>query len=107
MVAALRRGISLREMHRQFPFMRVDPVAMAREEGDRPGLWDIYLNDPYLVTLRPLLRAAHADQRLRRFYPSVDHGTVFRLVADLHDRAAGKVAVVKRMNEDLRRGWTQ
>jgi hypothetical protein len=90
---AWRAGATLRELGARFPFMQYDRMAQAYEEGDQVAArWDHLLHDPDLDTVRPVLRAAHADARLRELFPSVSHLTLVRLV-DSVEAAGGEVRI--------------
>jgi hypothetical protein len=72
--AAWRTGCTLADLHDRFPFMVFDAMAQAWESGDPVATaWGLLLEDPDLARIRPLLRAAHGDGRLRRRMPSVSH----------------------------------
>jgi len=92
--ATWRDGSTIRDMIAAFPFLTTSRFAQAREDGNLlEVLWDYYLQDPGYETIRPLLRAAHADPRLRRLYPSVTHETLARFTVDPDDRENGQVAI--------------
>ncbi len=93
--AAWRSGCTLAELHARFPFMVFDALAQAWESGDPVAtMWGLLLEDPDLARIRPLLRAAHGDERLRRRMPSVSH---FALSFPA-DGGAGDVTIVPLSN---------
>ncbi|MGW5266100.1 DUF6193 family natural product biosynthesis protein [Microbispora sp. NPDC004025] len=91
---AWRRGATLDELVRRFPFMRTNALALAFERGDPiPAQWDGLLGDPGLVHVRPLVSAAHSDERLRALFPYVSHGAL-RLYRDVRDTSLGELRLV-------------
>ena len=92
--AAWRDGTTVRELIAAYPFMKTDPFALAREDGNLlEVLWAFHLEDPGYEEMRPVLRAAHDDPRLRRLYPSVTHETLARFTVDPDNRENGQVAI--------------
>jgi hypothetical protein len=74
--ASWRGGATLRQLHDRFPFMTYTRLAQGYEDGNPvEAQWADLLDDPHLTTIRPLLRAARADERLGRLFPMVSHHT--------------------------------
>ncbi|MEU6426622.1 DUF6193 family natural product biosynthesis protein [Microbispora sp. NPDC046973] len=91
---AWRKGATLDELVHRFPFMHTNALALAFERGDPiPTQWDELLGHPELVHVRPLLNAAHSDERLRALFPYVSHGTL-RLYRDVRDTSLGELRLV-------------
>jgi hypothetical protein len=71
-----RGGATLRQLHDRFPFMTYTRLAQGYEDGNPVEVqWAELLEDPHLTRIRPLLRAARADERLGRLFPMVSHHT--------------------------------
>ncbi|MBM0202896.1 hypothetical protein JNW90_07155 [Micromonospora sp. STR1s_5] len=93
---AWHRGVTLRELNKEFPFMTYDRMAEAHEGGDPLALqWELLLDDEDLAVIRPLLEAAHAHPRLRQMSPSVSHRTVLFLESNPEDRSAPMVKILR------------
>lgn len=75
--------------------MSGDGVEPAEPHLDPAMVWEVLLADPALERIRPLLRAAHADERLRVRTPQVSH---FALSFAGDDDAAGEVGIVPLSN---------
>jgi Family of unknown function (DUF6193) len=89
-----RKGATLRQLHTRFPFMTYGRLAQGYEDGNPVrAQWDELLEDPDLAAIRPLLRAAHANDRLGQLFPSVTHFTLARFQLDHTDRDAGQVRI--------------
>ncbi|MFG1871631.1 DUF6193 family natural product biosynthesis protein [Micromonospora arborensis] len=89
-------GVTLRELHKEFPFMTYDRMAEAHEGGDPLAVqWELLLNDEDLAVIRPLLEAAHAHPRLRQMSPSVSHRTVLFLESNPEDRSAPMIKILR------------
>jgi len=85
-------GATLRDLHGRFPFMTYSRLAQGYEDGNPVEVqWDQLLRSPDLTLIRPVLEAAHADERLRQLFPSVTHFTLARFELDHLDRRAGEV----------------
>jgi hypothetical protein len=92
-----RAGATLHELHTRFPFMTYSRLAQGYEDGNPVrAQWDDLLEDPDLTRIRPLLRAAHANDRLGRLFPSVTHHTLARFLLDHTNRDAGQVRIALR-----------
>ncbi|GLW20798.1 hypothetical protein Mame01_08410 [Microbispora amethystogenes] len=91
---AWRKGATLDELVHRFAFIRTDALALAFERGDpAPTQWDELLGHPELAYVRPLLTAAHSDERLRALFPFVSHGAL-RLYRDVRDTSLGELRLV-------------
>jgi len=85
-------GATLRDLHDGFPFMTYSRLAQGYEDGNPIEVqWDQLLGSPDLTLIRPVLEAAHADERLGRLFPSVTHFTLARFELDHLDRRVGEV----------------
>ncbi|MFI1397371.1 DUF6193 family natural product biosynthesis protein [Streptomyces sp. NPDC020681] len=94
MAGAWRGGATLRELHDGFPFMSYTALAQAYEAGDPVTVqWERLLSREIFEKERPLLRAAHAEDRLRVLFPVVSHGSLV-LRRDAQDRASEEFWIV-------------
>lgn len=74
---AWRDGMLVGEFAENFPFMTLTRLAKAREAGDPvPAQWSWLLNSEIFEEERPLVEAAHAEDRFRRLFPNLSHGTL-------------------------------
>jgi Family of unknown function (DUF6193) len=95
-VEAWRSGVTLRELATRFPFMTYTGLAQAYEDGTQVEYrWNQLLNNPDLETIRPLLTAARADQRLRELSPSVSHGNYVRLALGSWTREYAELHIIQ------------
>jgi hypothetical protein len=95
-LGAWRRGDTLRELGNSFPFMKYSRLSEGYERGTPVETqWEIILDDPRGSVRRDLLLRLHADDRLRRMFPSFSHETL-RLAKDHSDRSAGEVLIDAR-----------
>jgi hypothetical protein len=72
-----RRGMPVDEFASTFPF--VPPGEQAKiHEADDPvaAQWQWLLTSQVYAEERPLVKAAHADRRLRALFPALNHGTI-------------------------------
>ncbi len=100
-VHAWREGATLRELAARFPFMTYDRMAQAYEDGNPVEvMWDLRLHDPELDAIRPLLRAAHAEPRLRAMFPAVTHLTLAWFSSDPPGVAESSVRVLLSADGD-------
>ncbi|MFF3403785.1 DUF6193 family natural product biosynthesis protein [Streptomyces sp. NPDC002659] len=87
-------GATLREVHDRFPFMSYTALAQAYEDGDPVATqWERLLSDEIFEKKRPLLRAAHTDDRLRKLFPVISHGSLV-LSRNPRDRASEEFWIV-------------
>ncbi|MFF3404150.1 DUF6193 family natural product biosynthesis protein [Streptomyces sp. NPDC002659] len=85
---AWRRGATLRELHERFPFMSHTELAQEFEDGDPVATqWERLLSHEIFEEKRPLVRAAHAHDRLRVLLPVISHGSLV-LSRNPRDRAS-------------------
>ena len=93
---AWRKGIAFSALEEQFPFMNVDQLAKAFEDGNQVAFrWGELLRDPDLGEVRSLLMAVQSNWALRGLFPSVSHLTLLRLDLDSTDSAAGAILIGK------------
>ncbi|MFI6757623.1 DUF6193 family natural product biosynthesis protein [Micromonospora sp. NPDC050417] len=105
-----RGGAMLSELASTFPFMSYRPIEEAYERGDHvPVQWQTLLQDADLDEIRPLLRAAHENERLRELFPTVSHFTLLRLELDAENRSAGSVRIERNPAGDYRvvNSWSE
>lgn len=76
-------GMRLRDAVRRFPFLATTGLELAFEAGTHVEYrWSVFLgNTDEYPNMQPLLRAVHADDRLRTLFPSVSHDEELRLDA--------------------------
>jgi hypothetical protein len=99
---AWRRGATLRELHDRFPFMSCTAMAQAYEDGNPVvAKWERLLAHEEYVAERPLLRAAHAEPRLRTLFPVVSYGSLI-LSRDPYDRTSEEFRIVPRADGGYR-----
>ncbi|MFF3850603.1 DUF6193 family natural product biosynthesis protein [Streptomyces sp. NPDC002328] len=103
---AWRRGATLRELHDRFPFMSCTAMAQAYEDGTPVvAQWERLLAHEEYVAERPLLRAAHAEPRLRTLFPVLSHGSLI-LSRDPYDRTSEEFRIIPRTDGGYRVGST-
>ncbi|MDX3078602.1 DUF6193 family natural product biosynthesis protein [Streptomyces sp. MI02-7b] len=76
--AAWHAGVTLAELQAAAPFLEVSALALAHERGPEYAVaekWSRYLA-PDLYEDVELLRAAHAEPRLRALFPFTSHGAL-------------------------------
>jgi hypothetical protein len=109
--AAWTTGVSLAELHTVAPFLKISALAAAHERGPEYAVaekWRRYLEpDPYENL--DMIRAAHAEPRLRALFPFTSHGTLMfsrctgwpfsRDVSAIHPLTGSRYAVQHRGEE--------
>lgn len=76
--AAWYEGVSLAELRSAAPFLKVSALALAHERGPEHAVaekWRRYLEPDQYEDLE-LIRAAHAEPRLRLLFPFTSHGSL-------------------------------
>jgi hypothetical protein len=92
-VAAWRGGMPFEEFRARFEFMELDTFVRALESGEPTSLqWADLLSSEFHQGQWNLLRRIHADEELRRFFPTISHGAV-RLRVDPFDGASRQILV--------------
>jgi hypothetical protein len=95
LAAAWCAGMPLRQAPQRFPFLVAGDLELAFEAGTHVEYrWDRFLGEAGdYPNMSPLLRAAHADDRLRLLFPSVSHDEQLRFDLDAFDEAAGQIVI--------------
>ncbi|WP_181806265.1 hypothetical protein [Streptomyces shenzhenensis] len=92
-VVAWREGVPFDELAARFTFLELDEFARALDKGEPASLqWAELLSTEFHRRQWNLLRRLHADEVLRRVFPTISHGAV-RLRVDLFDGASRQVLV--------------
>ncbi|MGW3289252.1 hypothetical protein ACWDR3_31900 [Streptomyces sp. NPDC001002] len=92
-VAAWRDGMPFDEFAARFEFMELDEFTGAIEGGEPAAAqWADLLSAEFHQAQWNLLRRIHADEELRRFFPTISHGAV-RLRVDPLDGASRQILV--------------
>ncbi|GII24278.1 DUF6193 family natural product biosynthesis protein [Planosporangium mesophilum] len=100
---AWRRGATLTELTGEFPFMSCTELAQAYESGDPVTTqWQRLLEDGDLESIRPLLRAAYANSRIRSLFPVVSHTTLLRLARNPVDRSGDETWITQTSDDAYR-----
>lgn len=76
--AAWHAGVSLGELHDAAPFLEISALALAHERSPEDAVaekWRRYLDSGQRLDLE-MIRAAHAEPRLRMLFPSTSHGSL-------------------------------
>ncbi|MEU0629288.1 DUF6193 family natural product biosynthesis protein [Streptomyces sp. NPDC005989] len=76
--AAWHEGVALAELHAEAPFLEISTFAAAHERGPEHAVaekWRRYLETDSYEDLE-MIRAAHAEPRLRVLFPFTSHGTL-------------------------------
>jgi hypothetical protein len=93
-IDAWRKGATLAELVRRFPFMKYSGLAKAFEDGDPVTYrWNQVLDDPDLDKVHMLLVAVRSHDALGKLFPSVSHYVRLLLDRDPEDRAKGTISI--------------
>jgi hypothetical protein len=93
-IAGWQGGMGLRELSRRFPFVHPETLALAYEDGRHLEVqWAFVLGAPNLEIAMPVLRAAHANPRLRGLFPGTSHRAVVTFDRDYANRRAGTIQI--------------
>ena len=91
---AWRRGDSLAEISKAFPFMMYSKLAESLERGNATAVrWSELLEDIELELLRPLLTVVRSHDVLGRLFPSVSHYGVLHLWLNAENRDDGSLRI--------------
>jgi hypothetical protein len=103
-LAAWFDGTTLRRMGERFPSLYFSDPAQAFEDGTHVEFrWSRFVgNEEQYPKMQPLLRAAQADERLRKLFTFISMDEVLGLELHPFDESAGEIRIERLTSERYR-----